>query len=380
MKIAVITNDDLTTWLFRRDLLKELAARNHEVILLYPQGEHVKRFEEMGIMHIDIPFVQYHDITNDIKVFFTLYKTIKRIKPDIVLCYTIKPNSYGSLAARLAGVKRIFSFVCGAGFAFFPTTHFKSRLSRFFGRWMYRIGGICSEKFFFLNKEDKQLFIKKRIVSHKKCIVIPGEGINLNDYNMEHFDQPSLQQMKKDLKINDDEVVVIMIGRIMWSKGIREFVETARIAQSWNSKTRFLLVGELNPNTPDVVHENYLETTSNFQWLGQRNDVEKLIAISDIVTLPSFYSEGLPRTLLEGMAMKKPLVTTDHVGCRDTVEHKKTGFLVPPHNIQAFADGVKCLVDNEELRKKYGEAGFLNAKNKFSSDVIIRKIREEVRL
>jgi glycosyltransferase involved in cell wall biosynthesis len=174
-------------------------------------------------------------------------------------------------------------------------------------------------------------------------------------------------------------VVITMVSRLMWEKGVREFIEAAKIIKSRYPEAFFLLVGGIDKENPSAISEKYLNEAEHegyIKWLGHRNDVVNLLAISDIVTLPSYYREGVPKVILEAMAMEKPIVTTDNIGCKETVEEGKNGFLVPVKDPVALSDGIEKLILDKKMRTEFGKYSRLKVEREFDEkDVIEKTIR-----
>jgi N,N'-diacetylbacillosaminyl-diphospho-undecaprenol alpha-1,3-N-acetylgalactosaminyltransferase len=166
--------------------------------------------------------------------------------------------------------------------------------------------------------------------------------------------------------------------RVDWPKGVGEFLEASKIAQKWGEKVLFLLVGFRDPYHRNSISNDLLNPTETFRWLGKRDDIKNILALSDIVTLPSYYREGVPRSLLEGMAMGKPIVTTDSVGCRETVDEGVNGYLVPAKDSPALADAIHKLVVNKERREKFGKASLIKVQNEFSYKIVHKKILHDL--
>jgi N,N'-diacetylbacillosaminyl-diphospho-undecaprenol alpha-1,3-N-acetylgalactosaminyltransferase len=168
----------------------------------------------------------------------------------------------------------------------------------------------------------------------------------------------------------------MMVARIVWSKGVKEFIEASTLVSQTCPNVRFLLVGPLDPGSPDEIPSSYVEQhlSPHFTWLGFQQDVKSILALADIVTLPSYYQEGIPRVLLEAMAMQKPIITTDNVGCREVVDDGMNGFLVPTQNVMALASAIQTLVKDESCRLRFG----LHSRRKVQAEFDESLITEEV--
>jgi N,N'-diacetylbacillosaminyl-diphospho-undecaprenol alpha-1,3-N-acetylgalactosaminyltransferase len=367
-------------WHFRRELVKRLLDDGHTVTIYAPDNDRtdvdsVELLRDIGAEYMTVPIYRFFNPMCDFLAFRKLYRLLLQNKPDIVFTMSIKPNTFGAITAHWAGVRHIVGLVCGAGYAFETGGSFKQKLIRKCARLLYRWGSKYIRKMWFLNHDDRDLFIEKKITTPDQSTVIVSEGVNLQDYCMTNVPSETITKIRNEFDADDETVVVgCCPGRNTWSKGVKEFVETAKEAENWDTKVRFVLVGSPDSNAHDSVPENYYKNIQLLKSFRFRSDIRDVVASVDILTLPSFYREGVPRILLEGLAMGKPIVTTDSVGCRETVNDGVNGFLVPPQNTESFANAVKGLVFNASLRKNFGEQSFQKAVNEFD----IHKINERV--
>jgi len=171
-----------------------------------------------------------------------------------------------------------------------------------------------------------------------------------------------------------------MVARMVWSKGVREFVEAAKLLQAQHADTKFLLVGDVEPGSPLAISNEYLTrgVSDNVIWLGFRRDARELTALSDVVVLPSYYREGVPLTLLEGMSLGKPVVTTDSVGCREVVEEGRNGYLVPTRDPHALAEAIGRLLNDPVLRAEMGASGRSWVEREFNEKLIVARVIKEL--
>jgi glycosyltransferase involved in cell wall biosynthesis len=385
MKIVIICNRSFAMWHFRRELVATLLNCGHKVTIYAPDNDRphlpdcVELFREMGAEYIIVPIYRFFNPIKDIQAFRQIYKLLRQDKPDLVFTMTVKPNTFGVLVAHWAGVRRIAGLVCGAGYGFETGGTFKQKLLRMCVQKLYRWSGKYINRLWFLNHDDRNLFVEKKIIKPEQAVVIVSEGISLQDYSLENITPEIISRIRREFDADDETVLVgCCPGRNTWSKGVKEFVETARWAEKWNTKVRFVLVGSPDPNSPDNVPENYYHDIPLLKSVSFRTDIKNVVAAMDILTLPSYYREGVPRILLEGAAMGKPIVTTDNVGCREAVCDGVNGFLVPPQNTEAFANAVQKLVFDSNLRKKFGEQSYNKAVNEFDIHEINKRVIAEV--
>ena len=312
---------------------------------------------ESKIEALDVPFASLpihkkaiHPAA-DLKLFWAMYRWYRRERPDIAHHFTIKPVIYGSLAARLAGVPRIVNSIEGLGLVFSGKD---ISLLRRLVEFQYRLALRASHYTFFLNRDDQKLFTDRKIVPSRKSELLPGCGVDTA-----HF-APSVDVALPEINGKSKPVRFLMVARMLKPKGVYEFAESARIVREQMPTAEFILLGGCDARSSSVVPKEDLEAWNaegRLCWLGEVDDVRGEMARADVVVLPSFYREGTPRSLLEAAALGKPLITTDNVGCRETVEDGVTGLLVPMRDAQALADAMLKLARDPELRLKMGQAG-----------------------
>jgi N,N'-diacetylbacillosaminyl-diphospho-undecaprenol alpha-1,3-N-acetylgalactosaminyltransferase len=308
-----------------------------------------------------------------------MYEFFQKNKQDISFTISIKPNIYGNIAAKLAGIPKRVGLVCGLGHGFESAQNFKQHVTQFIVKCLYRIGSSCTQKYVFQNEDDQKLMIEKKIISSEKTYVIKSSGINLDIYSSDTVNHNVIQNIRThDFKVDDNTVVIGAVARTTISKGIREFIQASEISKKWDIKVKFIWVGECNPEEPDSLTPDDMIETDTFQWIGFRNDIKEVIQSFDIMTLPSFYREGIPRSLLEGMAMRKPIVTTDNVGCRETVNNGINGYLVPIKNATLFAESVKKIACDKKILQQFGAASRKKVEQEFDVNEVNRKYFDKV--
>ena len=378
MKVVFLGNHNLSAWLLRREFFASMIHNGCEVIAILPNGEKTQALNNIGVEVRPIFVKRFISPFLDICYLFKVYRLLKKIKPDVVFTNSIKPNTYGMIAAHWARVPQKVGGVAGIGRGFDPPKNWRDRIINQAVLMLYKMGGKRTDMYWFQNPDDLELFNHLKIVPPEKSLLVRGSGINTNDFSTNNIDEAAVQKLRDELKISSDTVVITMIGRVNWLKGFGDFFESSRIAQTWDCNVCFLLVGARDPYIKESVLKKMLKQTSTFQWLGKRVDIKNILSLSDIVTLPSYYREGVPRSLLEGMAMGKPIVTTDSPGCRETVEDGVNGYLVPPKNPAVLAATLKKLVDDKEKRLSFGKESLRKATQEFSYYTVYRKILENM--
>lgn len=319
---------------FRGDLMRSLVAQGYEVIAASPPGPPwvTERLTAWGVRFVPLPMSRAGtSILGDLRLVARLRRLFLAERPQVVLGYTIKPVVYGSIAAWLAGVPRVAAMITGLGFTFMPAADLRQRLVQFAARSLYRLGLACADVVFFQNADDEGEFLGRRLLPRQARVVrINGSGVNLNRYPFGPL--PSSGRR------------FLLISRLIADKGVREYIEAARrLRVEWPS-AQCHLVGPFDSN-PSAITPAELDAAvaaGAITYHGSARDVRPFIRDCHVFVLPS-YREGTPRSVLEAMAMGRPILATDAPGCRDTVEPGVTGVLVPPRDAAALGDAMIAL-------------------------------------
>jgi N,N'-diacetylbacillosaminyl-diphospho-undecaprenol alpha-1,3-N-acetylgalactosaminyltransferase len=379
-KAVLVLNSDAAAWRSRRRLIIGLIARGIQVIVVTPGGPYVPKLIEVGTKHVAVSMHRFVGPLRDLRLFFDLYRLFRRERPDIVHTMTVKPNIFGGLAAHLARVPRVVALISGLGYVFLKGRSWKQRMLRYIVSLLYRRVCNMNARVWFQNPDDISLFVESGLITRDKAVLIRGSGVNLQEYSSGKVGAGAIPRLRAELGIDASTQVVLMSSRAIWSKGVREFVEASEYAARWGLPVIFVLSGALAPGAPDSVPEIYLRSKSSphFKWLGFRQDMRELLSLADVVTLPSYYREGVPRSLLEGLAMGKPIVTTDNVGCREVVDQGVNGFLVPVQDARALASAIGELIRDDLLRALFGRNSRAKAEAEFDEAVVVRRVLKEV--
>ena len=361
-KIVFTSNTSFSLYNFRYGVMKYLKDKGFEVIALAPKDDYSdllkKNFEFLEIKNLDRkgtnPIV-------DFKLLLEYMKIYKIIKPDLVFSYTIKPNIYSSFACSFLRIKYI-NMLTGLGYIFIK----ENLLTKFIEK-LYKTAFGASYKVLFQNKDDLELFINRKIVIENKTILTKSSGINTTYFS------PDFCKVKN----NGNKLIFLMITRLLWDKGVKEFVESGRIVKSKYSNTEFWLLGPIDKDNPSAVSKNIIKEWANegvVKYLGVSKDVRDYICESDVVVLPSSYREGVPRSLIEAMAMGKPIITTDTSGCRDVCRDGENGLLVPVKDARTLSEAmIKMIQVKEEGRKQMGQRGRNIVMEEFDEKIIIKQ-------
>lgn len=326
MHIVLVANTSWNIYNFRAGLVNYLLQKGHIVSVIAPRDSYTEKIMTWKINFFEITLESKgKNPISDISFYRQIRRYYKKIAPDVVLHFTIKPNIYGTLACRRLQIPCINN-VSGLGTTFIHQKRLSSRIAHF----LYRLAFRYAYKVFFQNKEDLALFLEKKLVSKEKTGLLAGSGINLERF--------------KPLPKSGSQAhfTFLMIARLIYDKGIREYVTAARIVKKQFPHTSFRLIGGFEQNPKNSLHISPEEASTwqdTIEYLGVQEDVRPFIAASDVVVLPS-YREGTPRSLLEAAAMGKPLLATNVAGCREVVEHQKNGLLCEKQNAQSLADAM----------------------------------------
>ncbi len=300
---------------------------------------------------------------------FGLRNILRRIKPDIVQNFHTKPNIYAPIAAKLAGVPLTVSTVTGLGYTFVERTGLGSKIGKRMNLGMYSFANRLAKEVAFQNPDDMELLRSRNGLSNSKGRLIPGgSGIDVAEYIPNSRTSPESQEIRKSLGIPEDAFVAMFVGRLQLDKGLVEFVEAARRLNKKRKDIVFVMVGAPDPGNRRSVSESTLaewKREGDVIFTGRREDVPRLMAAASTVAAPTFYREGLPRTLLEAAATGLPLIGTDMPGVREAISHGVNGTLIPTRDSVALANAVEELADDPIKAIRYGEASLERANNEF---------------
>ena len=370
MRIGFISHIDWNLYLFRSPIIKVLLEAGHTVYVICPKGDYNQRLSDMGcsVVNYEIsrkglnPFFEMKAINN-------IYEVLKDLNLDLVHTFTVKPNIYGTFAAKRAKVPVIINLVEGMG-SFYIESSFKNKIVKTVIESLYKRAFKISNACIFVNGDDADYMQKRSLISKDKIRVIKSVGIDTSYFDITKVSQEALQNLKDELNI-DKQVVVLMVARAIWHKGIREYYEAAERICVNNDNIVFLLVGDTDDGNASCADEAYLKSPY-VRWLKHRDDILELTALADIYVLPS-YREGVPRTLLEAASMSKPIVTTDAIGCREVVKNEYNGFLVPVKNSEMLESKIMTLVKDTPLRSVMGKRGRQLVQENFELQDVVRK-------
>jgi len=371
---------------FRGPLLREMVTRGHEVwgCAGDARDDVVETLSGMGVSFAPIHLSRAGlRPWSDLHTCWDLMGLMRRIRPDVVLAYTIKAVIWGGLAARMCRVPAVFSLITGLGYAFVERPGLKGRLLVLSAEFLYRLGVRRSRKVFFQNRDDASEFLERRVVTRQQGVVVNGSGVDLSYYG------------RAPLPVHTQ---FLMICRLLIDKGVREYVKAAREIHTKFPDVVFQLAGSLDQNPRSISRKelSLWEDGVDIEYLGQVGDVRPAYRECSVYVLPSYYREGTPRTILEAMAHGRPIITTDMPGCRETVPltekgraqrtrcegvmEGENGFLVRARDSEALAEAMAVFLREPDLVTKMGRRSREIAEKKYDVGMVNRAMLETMGL
>lgn len=359
-KLLFFITEDWYFYSHRLPLARAAIKAGFEVLLLANVQSHGDVIRSEGIRII--PLALQRRSTNplrELKTLFQIVKTYRAERPDIVHHVAIKPVLYGSIAAYLAGIPRVVNALAGMGYLFISDSFKASALRLGIKRLFQIFLNKNKSRLVLQNPDDVDMFVKNGIVEEDRIRLIRGSGVDVSIFS------PTPE--------SPQPVTVILSARILYDKGIAEFVEAANILLQQGCMARFILVGNLDPENPATISKEQIyrwQGEQKVEWWGHQSNMPTVLAQAHIVCLPS-YREGLPKALLEAAACGRPIVTTDVPGCREIVKDGINGFLVPARDSLSLAEALRRLIENKELREQMGARGREMVLNEFSEQKVV---------
>ena len=342
-KIVMVANTSWSMIKFRSGIIKRLIKDGYKLYIIAPYDKFSNELERLGCVYINIKMNNKGtNIFSDLLYMKRLYTLYKKLQPDLIFHYTIKPNIYGTLAAKRAGIKSV-AIITGLGYTFI-----NDNVTAKAAKLLYKISLKHATRVWFINMEDKNKFLFYKLVPHEKIELLPSEGINVNYFK-------PLQSPHRDNIFR-----FILIARLLWDKGVGEYVKAAKELRNKYPNVKWQLLGFIDAQNPKAIsHQQvkFWEKHGYIEYLGTAEDVRPYIAQADCVVLPS-YREGMSMILLEAASMAKPLIATNVPGCRDLVNHSVSGYLCNPKDyLDLMQKMEKMIQTTPNKRAKMGQAG-----------------------
>lgn len=362
-RIAIVANTTWNIYNFRQNVIRKLVDEGHEVIVMAPVDKYISYHEKFHqLRHIPLQKLKRDSVNpiRDLQLAGELTRLYNENKPDLVIHYTVKPNIYGGLAAWIAGVPSI-AVVTGLGYAFLHNGFIQKTTTRLY-KWTSKF----HRRVVFENDDDLALFVELGLLSKSKGISVNGCGVDTE-----------LFKPQKNILVRKEKVIFSFIGRLLYDKGIKEFIDAAHLVKSQHDNVTFWIFGELDRDNPSAIREKDL-----VQWVkddaieyhGATENIRKYMQLSDCVVLPS-YREGMSRVIMEAMSMERPVITSDTPGCRQAITNEETGYVVPVKDHIALAEAMNRFIElSEEERRAMGIKGRLRAVEKFDEKIVAEQI------
>jgi len=360
--LYLVTED----WYFcshRLALGRAAVEAGYDVVVATRVRDHGDEIRRAGIRVIPLQWKRRStNVVAELRTLVELVRIYRREKPDVAHHVALKPVLYGSLVARITGTRRVINAVAGFGYSFTSTQKRAALARRILRASFRRLSNRPGTRVLVQNPDDEATLSETGTVRADRLVVIPGSGVDVDRFTP----RGEPEGIPK----------VTLVSRMLWSKGVGEFVEAARLLQSRGVGFQAMLVGDPDPENPQSIPIDALrrwQDSGDVEWHGYDDDVPSVWASSHVAVLPS-YREGLPKTLLEAAACGKPIVASDVPGCREIVGHGRNGLLVPARDAGALAAAIEKLVLDPELRREMGTAGRSIAVEKFSERVVIGRV------
>ena len=364
MKILVVSPKNKTVFNFRGDLIKDMIAKGNEVYVTGPNKEYIEDIMSLGVKEfIEIPLIKDNtSVAGDFAYLKKLKNAMKKVQPELVFAYTIKPVIYGSLAAKSCGVKKIYPMVTGLG-RVYASENLKTKMVRAVIKVLYQKAFKACDKVIFQNPDDVREFVAGNYLPANKCVVVNGSGVNMDRF------------YRSDLP---DKPVFLMVSRIIKEKGVLDFASAARLVKGKVPDARFIILGGYDNSIGALKAEDIKEyiDDGSIELPGEVKNPITFYRQCSVFVLPSYYREGLPRTILEAMSCGRPIITTDWIGCKEPIEDGVNGYLVPIKNPEELAKRMYELAVDRKKLIEMSDAAYKTCQEKYAVEIINQQMRK----
>lgn len=372
MKVLIALNSAWNLINFRSELIKTLVADGHTLVLAAPADEHVPALQDLGARFVNLPmFAHGTNPLDEMTLLLRFLRLLHRERPDVLLCYTAKPNIYGSLAAHALGIP-VVNNIAGLGSVFIRGDWLARVMQR-----LYRLALAKSRRVFFQNPDDLQLFTSMGVVARLQTSLLPGSGVNLQKFQQVCL--PSLLCNPASQESSSRPFVFLLVARLLKDKGVEEYVQASRKIKAAHPQVECALLGFIDSDNPNAISAQQLQAWVDegvVRYWGTSYDVREQLAQADCVVLPS-YREGTPRSLLEAAAMGRPLIATDVPGCREVVRDGHNGFLCQSRNPKDLAKQMIKIVSMTAVQlQQMGLSSRKLVEQRFDEQQVIEQYRK----
>lgn len=380
MRIAIVNHDDFSIWNFRRALIARLVADGHEVDVLCGKGPYIDRILDLGVTWVPMEMPRFITPVEDLKWIWRLWRMFRTGGYDLVHLFQNKVIVYGAVTAKLAGIGRICASSTGIGYITNDIPGIKNRIVAAITRTLYRVALPRIDKVLFQNEYDRDHLLEAGYINREDTVLVRGSGVSLDEFAADRIDAGAAAKIAERLGDTGGRVVVAMIARAVLTKGVAEFIEASRLLERrLPGRALFVLWGDIEADNPETLTPADLRAAEHagFRWMGWCDTVREALHAAEIAALPS-YREGTPRSMLEAMAMSKPIVTTKAPGCEALVEDGRNGYLVPVRDADALAGAIERLVTDAPRRAAFGEASREKCRAEFSDEIVVARILSDL--
>jgi glycosyltransferase involved in cell wall biosynthesis len=362
-KILYLVTEDWFFWSHRLPIARAALQSGYEVIVATRVGNYAQRIHEEGFRLVPLHLIrESYSPVNELRAILQLRQIYSCERPDIVHHVALKPILYGSIAALGRGQLHVINAFTGLGYLV-GSFSLKAKLLRLpILKALTFLLNRRNHRVLVQNQDDKQLLATKCKTPLSKIVVIRGSGVDVDCFGLSP--EPA------------GEPLVLLASRMLWIKGIRQFVEAAKLLHSKGVTARFVLVGDTDPNSPSCIPRQQLidwHSSGEVEWWGHQQDMSRIFKQANLVCLPSHGGEGVPKVLIEAAASGRAIVTTDVPGCREVVRHGVNGLLVPPRNTAALVEAIERLITNSPRRLQMAARGREIVTSEFTQEHVVQQ-------
>ncbi len=363
-RIVLVANTSWSMMKFRLGVMKMLVEKGYDVVIIAPRDKHSEDFKALGCHYIELSMDNKgSNIFKDLRMVYKLQKAYKKLSPDLIFHYTIKPNIYGSLAAKIAKKKSI-AVITGLGYTFIHDT-ITAKIAKF----LYKVSLKYANQVWFINIEDKNKFLLAELVPEEMMDLLPSEGINVETFS------------PIKVKRKDNIFRFILVARLLWDKGVGEYVKAAKILTKKYENVEFQLLGFIDAQNPKAISQAQVDAwveNGYVNYLGPTDDVKPFIAAADCMVLPS-YREGVSMILMEAASMQKPIIATNVPGCRDLVNNGVSGYVCRMKDYSDLVEKMETMLHlDEKRRKKMGKEGRKLMLEEYNENLVTQKYEHAI--